>query len=272
MYQKVFVPMRLESFIAVALPLVDGLMGVFSLYRSPEGVPFSEFERDRFSNLIPHLKRAVRLQEQFLKMEKERWAALSVLDELPLGVVVVDEQTRVQFANQIARQLMEEENGLLLRHNELWANRRSDSDKMRGLVRKAIHDHQPYAIQLPRDGERKSLHIRINSLKGGESGVFIGDLSHLAVLYVTDPERPQEAHSELLQRLFGLTPAESRLTVHLVLGDTLNEAAEQMGVAKSTARTQLLSVFGKTNTNRQSDLIKAVVTSPLWMSHTSEPV
>jgi DNA-binding CsgD family transcriptional regulator len=89
----------------------------------------------------------------------------------------------------------------------------------------------------------------------------------MAVIYVTDPDRPQETHSELLQRLFGLTPTEAKLTAQLVLGHSLDEASEILGVAKSTSRTHLLSIFSKTSTNRQADLIKAVVTSPLWVTN-----
>jgi len=70
---------------------------------------------------------------------------------------------------------------------------------------------------------------------------------------------------QLWSAIFGLTTTEAKLTAHLVLGHSLDETSELLGVAKSTSRTHLLSVFNKTNVNRQTDLVKAVITSPLWV-------
>ncbi|HIJ49334.1 MAG: helix-turn-helix transcriptional regulator [Gammaproteobacteria bacterium] len=267
MYRNIFIPMCLEYFIVVMLPLENEVFAVFSVYRPPGAVPFGEYERSQFGNFIPHLKRAVHLQEQFLKVERERWGALAVLDELPIGVIVVDLQTRVQFSNQLASKLMEDKNGLHLRHNELWANQHNGSTELRGLVRDCVKDQAPRVVLLERDGSKKPLQVRINALGESSGQVFVGEFRQMAVIYVTDPDRPQETHSELLQRLFGLTPTEAKLTAQLVLGHSLDEASEILGVAKSTSRTHLLSIFSKTSTNRQADLIKAVVTSPLWVTN-----
>ena len=48
----------------------------------------------------------------------------------------------------------------------------------------------------------------------------------------------------------------------LALGDRLEAAAGRCGVTVSTARTYLKQVFAKTETSRQSELIRLVLTSP----------
>ena len=63
---------------------------------------------------------------------------------------------------------------------------------------------------------------------------------------------------QTLQSSFGLTDAECRLTLALVTGDSLREAAANLGVAVNTVRNQLQSVFTKTSISRQSDLILVV--------------
>jgi DNA-binding CsgD family transcriptional regulator len=62
----------------------------------------------------------------------------------------------------------------------------------------------------------------------------------------------------LFIKQFNLTPAEARFCQLLADGLTLNDYCEKWKVATSTARSQLHSVFGKTSTNRQSDLLRLI--------------
>ena len=63
-----------------------------------------------------------------------------------------------------------------------------------------------------------------------------------------------------LARDYGLTPAEARLVSGLVQGKRLREIASEVGVSMNTIRTQLKSVFRKTDTHRQVDLVRMALT------------
>jgi DNA-binding CsgD family transcriptional regulator/PAS domain-containing protein len=58
-----------------------------------------------------------------------------------------------------------------------------------------------------------------------------------------------------LGRMFGLTLAEIALCRRLILGDTLAEAAAALGLATETVRTRIKTIFAKTGTARQSQLL-----------------
>lgn len=58
------------------------------------------------------------------------------------------------------------------------------------------------------------------------------------------------------QAVFGLTKAEVALAEALVAGSTLQEFADATGRKYSTVKTQLLSIFRKTDTSRQVELVK----------------
>ena len=64
---------------------------------------------------------------------------------------------------------------------------------------------------------------------------------------------------DVLEDLYGLTPAEARLTCLLPWCSGLAELAEELGVTRSTAQTQLAAVFRKTGTRRQADLVRLLV-------------
>jgi DNA-binding CsgD family transcriptional regulator len=66
---------------------------------------------------------------------------------------------------------------------------------------------------------------------------------------------------DLLRCHFGLTPAEARLALHLVAGETLRSAEAKLSMTYETARTHLKSIFQKTGTCRQAELVVAIVTA-----------
>jgi DNA-binding CsgD family transcriptional regulator len=66
---------------------------------------------------------------------------------------------------------------------------------------------------------------------------------------------------DLLRSHFGLTPAEARLTLHLVAGETLRSAAAQFNISYQTARTHLKNIFNKTGACRQAELVTVILTA-----------
>jgi DNA-binding CsgD family transcriptional regulator len=61
--------------------------------------------------------------------------------------------------------------------------------------------------------------------------------------------------AHLLQEYFDLTSAEVKLAQSLARGLSLEEAARHLNIKMSTARTQLASIFAKTDSQRQGKLI-----------------
>lgn len=58
-----------------------------------------------------------------------------------------------------------------------------------------------------------------------------------------------------LEKIFGLTAAEGRLAAELSRGVPLSTIALSRDVSVTTLRTQLASIFGKTGTSRQPELV-----------------
>ncbi len=59
----------------------------------------------------------------------------------------------------------------------------------------------------------------------------------------------------ILAKTFGLTPSEARLACIIARGVPPNIAAQELKISKETARNQLKSIFAKTDTHRQSELV-----------------
>jgi DNA-binding CsgD family transcriptional regulator len=58
---------------------------------------------------------------------------------------------------------------------------------------------------------------------------------------------------------YSLTPAEMRLTAHLVKGGTIASYAKAQGISRNTARNQLQAAYCKTGTHRQAELVSLLL-------------
>lgn len=68
----------------------------------------------------------------------------------------------------------------------------------------------------------------------------------------------------MLAEVFDLTPAEQMVAMAISEGHSTEQIAKQRGVAIETIRVQLKSIFSKTQTNRQADLVRRLIAmSPL---------
>jgi len=59
----------------------------------------------------------------------------------------------------------------------------------------------------------------------------------------------------ILAKTFRLTPAEAKLACIIARGAPPHIAARELKISRATARNQLKSVFAKTDTHRQSELV-----------------
>lgn len=84
------------------------------------------------------------------------------------------------------------------------------------------------------------------------------DVAHCLIKFKSS-DHYQENWWKTISQQFSLTNAEIKLCSALISGKTLNEFCRISGISQSTARTQLNSIFTKTFTKRQSDLMRLII-------------
>lgn len=77
-----------------------------------------------------------------------------------------------------------------------------------------------------------------------------------SVIFLFDEAANPPPPMQLIAELYGLTPAECRLGEALMAGQSLAHYGEQAGLTRNTLKTQLRSLFNKTETARQSELVR----------------
>jgi DNA-binding CsgD family transcriptional regulator len=106
-------------------------------------------------------------------------------------------------------------------------------------------------VVIPRE-QRGPVIARCLPIHGAAQTPFLGARALLILTTVESKCGPKEA---LLANTFGLTPAEARVASMIAEGLNPEQAAQQLGISKATARNQLKAVFAKTATHRQGELV-----------------
>ncbi len=86
------------------------------------------------------------------------------------------------------------------------------------------------------------------------------------VAYIHGEVAKSSDQSEQLADLFGLTFKEAGLAIALSRGQTIREAAVQLGLTEQSAREYTKRIYGKTGTRGQADLVRLLLTSVAAMA------
>lgn len=219
------------------------------------------------AEIVGHVSRALRLHRALVGGQLRGQATNIVLDSIPIGIILVNASARVLQVNRMAEEILTLGDGLAVDATGLAAATPKETERLREVVAQvatagAGEDATPVGV------------LRLDRPAGGLPWQVVmlpvharrraGTVSEVAALFVTETAsgRPSGIPPEALERLFELTPAEGRLLVALIEGRNLDESAELFGVSKNTLRNQLNQIFRKTGTNKQSELVRLVLSSP----------
>ena len=172
-------------------------------------------------------------------------AFVQIAELLPHGLILCDRAGKVVFANRIAAAVLACGDGLLL----------DRTGEIRGRV--------PAETALLRHALAHGGAVRASRESGETLPLLVCPLPpEGAVIFVGDRDSSMTGAREAIGRWYDLTPAEARLAAALAEGESLEEAAELLGITRNTARTHLKRIFAKTGTNRQGALVRLLLTGP----------
>jgi DNA-binding CsgD family transcriptional regulator/PAS domain-containing protein len=208
--------------------------------------------------LAPHLDRAARLQMRLNLVTLRSELVSGALDRLTLGVIVVDQAGSKIWHNRQAEEIVSDPEVLTFSGPRLVGRDASSTQSVRELICRAVAG-EPGLLPIERDSSKPLLLVAAPlrptgmydvSARPGETGY--------GVVFVSDPDRTDNFTVESLQRAFDLTYREAQTAIAVAHGHGLKTAARAMGVAPTTARSQLQQVFAKTGTSHQAELAALV--------------
>jgi len=249
-YQEFLAPAGLRWFGGVPV-VADDEVWCLSIQRRIGQVPFSPEQKQELKHLSRRLSSAASLARALGFVAAS--AALEAFEISQTAVVLLNGKGEVVRANRSADRLLTSD--ISIRQGKICASDQAASDRLSRALRDLLWMRSGASlmppITLPRKDKRPVLAypIKISQL----SANFFSECQAAVVLVDTASRRRTPELS--LRGAFRLTQAEARLASHLANGDCLDTVCDRLGIAKETGRNQLKSVFAKTGTSRQAELV-----------------
>ena len=227
---------------------VDDLAFAVAFHQQPDAGPPSPDQLPLQALLFENLERAVRLAARPPNFADDDSA-----------LIAIDRVGRPLSLSRRAEDILRDSDGLMISGGLLTAQRSEDDRRLRREIRAAA---DPCSGELPGRG------VRINR-RGGKSDMLVvvsrfpPDVDHLptptpaALVRLIELEMGPKHLSEH-SHMFELSPRETGVASALLEGHSIDSLAAALGISRNTARNHVQALFRKTQTNRQSDLLRVL--------------
>ncbi|MBN8940270.1 MAG: helix-turn-helix transcriptional regulator [Rhizobiales bacterium] len=224
---------------------------VVSVFRPYERGPLAIAQLRRLNALRPSLARAAFVASR-LRLEQAR-AATATLAAIGLPAAALDRAGRLRHANSLLEPMMP---GLIQDNPDRLRVSQRNADS---LFLGALHAGQAgnkTGITIPvARADQAPVILNMVPIVGHAHDIF----SSVEWLLVATPVAPKSMPDPgILQALFDLTPAESRIAKAIGDGATVNDIAHKARLSPETVRKQLKAAMAKTGVNRQSELVRLI--------------
>ena len=181
---------------------------------------------------------------------------LDWLERLGSGIVLLDGTEKINAINSAAQQLLQ---------RDIHFSDDRSHHLIPGLVKRLLKEISASSVK-----PEKSW-VSLQRSLGRPIAVFVFDLDETCqchALVLIDLGGSLAPSPTVLRRMFKLTDAEINLALAIASGFGPCEFAIRTHVSRSTARSQLSSVFAKTDTRRQAELVALLARISLVPSST----
>jgi DNA-binding CsgD family transcriptional regulator len=239
-------------------------LSTLSAARSRTESPLGEEAVELIGTLLPHVKRVLKIHRTMESIRAKVHIALAGLDTVEAGVVAVDGVGTTVLTNRQADDILRAGDGICSFGGRLSATDPCASRKLESLVQSAaatgagrgMNPGEAMFVQ-----RRKGRPLRV-SVVPFRSSHMLTEAAPCALVFINDPDLRPASRSSFLSALYHLTPAECRLADLFASGLTPSDAADRMRITCGTSRFMLKSIFSKTGTHRQSELLRLLLSLP----------
>lgn len=220
---------------------------------------------ERFTVLHRHVQRALSLGFKLGSLGTLQQCTKEMLDRNPAAILLLNKQKRVVYANAGADRFRGGFDGIGVSEDGLTLARKQDHDRLEGLIAQALSivasggRASGGSMLALRPSGKRPFSILVTPVSARYPS--LSTLRPAVCVAITDPSLQRPQASLRLRATFGLTEAETRLAMLLSEGEKLQSAAQKLRISYGTARARLAEIFHKTDTHRQSELIRLVLST-----------
>lgn len=215
-----------------------------------------------FGTASKHIGRAQRVCRELWSRELKHGILPERAESLGRAVLLTDGSANVIFANALARDMLKASAAIAVKRGCLMAA--NGTETLHRLIASCAFTVGPLrgpfggALEVQRGSRLPPVRLTVTPLRPANALTdvpWLGLRAPVALVTIDDPDAAGRQLARALRERYGLTAAEAALATEIVKGDGRAAAAKRRGISIATARSQLSSIFEKTGTNRQAELV-----------------
>ena len=250
--------------VASRLNVTGAWLDVIAFQFERDHGPMSAQEKAFCGPFMAHFAKVVELGRAFRILEARFRAVLDALDRLNIGVFITLGDGQLVLRNREADRIIDLADGVSVDQGRRLVI--AADQKQREFAR-AVSETSATAAS---EGDRPEVLLSVARKSGADpfllavsplrdDGTTLEAKFRGAIVFAIDPENRKCVSSAGMEKLYSLSPAEADVLSKLLGGQKAAEIAEARNTSQETVRSQIKSVLSKTNTNKQSDLIRLAV-------------
>ncbi|RUM20045.1 helix-turn-helix transcriptional regulator [Rhizobium vallis] len=235
----------------------------------------------RLKLLSPHMARAIDLSFQMSRIARAPELSQRLIDAIADAAVLIDGRGAILLVNTAAEALLQRADGIFLSRSErpsLAAHISESSLRLTNAIRQALliaaGEDTPFegAFSISRPSGLPPYLVMVTPLAPTAVSIWDAvDSGARVLVHIVDPEAKTRRQAQQLQRIFGLTEAETRVAALIGSGMNLPEIARVLGISSNTVKTHTGRCFGKTGMRSQAALARLIASTPIAEKRAAAP-
>ena len=221
---------------------------------------------EMIERLLPHIRQFVCVRDVLAGSDALGVSLTGLLETTRSGVIHLDRRGRIVEANDRARGILRQADGLSDQSGFLGAWLPADNASLQRLLARAL---PPFggqgvsgSITIGRLSRLPRLAVHINPVTDSYSDYRSRRVA--ALVLIVDPASQPRINPGLVAEILGLTPAEGRVAAMLAEGKTVRDIAMATSRQEGAVHWLLHQIYRKHGISRQVDLVRLVLPLSEW--------
>jgi len=242
----------------------------FAGARRPDQGRYEQTTLSQLNQLVPHLKQFMHLRNRFGDLQGRAACMEQALSRMGTAVFICTQDGKILFQTDQAERLLQDRSAVLAPKGGLCVQHSQANTELKNMIQNAVAasrgENRTPGGALRIDDAHGVLEVLVTPVRYAPPGDVLGSSSPCAAVFMRDIDTPRMVVPEVLSVLYNLSAAEADIAIRMSQGVSIAHIADVRGVSVQTVRTQTKTLYQKTQTVGQADLVALVSTSLAGMA------
>jgi DNA-binding CsgD family transcriptional regulator len=242
-----------------------------------DNVPiYAKSETELLKRLAKHFRRALQIHRQFSLVQQENLDLYKLFDALKTGVILLDANATLVYANAKAQHILQTHQELSLDHFNRLKAASADQAKLEQYIASALFQDVSQDTLADAGGvmpirlskKLQPLMVSVMPFSSVWQKMLNEQISEQKVaVFLTEPDKQYQLAHEFLRQHYQLSQREIKICELFVNGYNLEAIAIKCSLTLSSVRTYIKYIFAKTHCSTQVELFRLLASLTLDFEH-----